>query len=82
MCSGVRDISQNLIGLGVVCVAPRLVLPKKMHHLGVLTKPETRVTIFIFLGDVCLTAKLIGPTVVKTTHMLISPVEIPDLRTC
>lgn len=50
MCSGVRDISRNPCGLGVVRVAPRLVLPKKMHHLGILTKPAMRVTIFIFLG--------------------------------
>lgn len=50
MCSGVGDVSRNPFGLGVVRVAPRLVLPKKMHHLGVLTKPETRSVIFTFPG--------------------------------
>lgn len=68
MRSGGGDISRNPFGLGVVRVAPRLVLPKKMHHLGVLTKPEMRVTIFIFQGDVCLTAKLIRQTVVQTNQ--------------
>lgn len=68
MRSGVGDVSRNPFGLGVVRVAPRLALPEKMHHLGVLTEPETRVTSFIFPGDVCVTAKLIRPTVVQTNQ--------------
>lgn len=59
MRSGVGDIPRNPFGLGVVRVAPRLVLPKKMHHLGVLTKPEMRATVVTSQGDVPLTAKWI-----------------------
>lgn len=87
MCGGVGDVSRNPLGLGVVRVAPRLVLPEKMHHFGVLTEPETRIKPFTLArmgggGGGSSSGRVIPADSCANKHVLISLVQIPDLRTC